>query len=68
LKPLIRAYMQMAIIVLVSLAGLSLTGCSDRFRYECQDPKNWHLAKCNPPQCKANETCTKYLIEVNHEN
>ena len=50
----------------VLLAALTLVGCfEDRFRYPCQAPANWHKAQCNPPLCKADETCTEYLIEVN---
>ncbi len=45
-----------------------LAGCSDSYRYKCQDPNNWQKQECNPPACKANETCTKYLIEVQNEN
>ena len=45
-----------------------VASCQDRFRYECQDPKNWHKVECNKPMCKADETCTEYLIEVPNEN
>jgi hypothetical protein len=49
-------------------AALLAVACQDRYRYECQDPKNWGKRSCNPPECKANETCTKYLIEVPNES
>lgn len=50
------------------LAAVLAVACQDRYRYECQDPNNWSQQRCQPPQCKANETCTKYLIEVPNES
>jgi hypothetical protein len=40
-----------------------LAGCSDVYRYECQDPANHHKAECQPPACEASGTCTKYLLK-----
>ena len=40
-----------------------LTGCSDVYRYECQDPANHLKTEYQPPACEANGTCTKYLIK-----
>jgi hypothetical protein len=68
MRPLVRAYTQIAIIVLVSLTGLVLAGCQDRFRYECQDPMNWSKSDCQPPKCEADGTCTKYLLKGADEN
>ncbi len=56
-------------IISIALAGLlmvSLTGCDslNRYRYPCQDPKNWEIAECNPPECEASQTCTKDVIEI----
>ena len=45
-----------------------LTGCSDAYRYPCQDPENWAKSACNPPECEADGTCTKYLLKGNNEN
>jgi hypothetical protein len=50
------------------LASVLLASCQDRYRFPCQDPKNWHKSECNKPKCKADETCTEYLIEVSNEN
>ena len=50
------------IITLVAL--LCLVGCSDRFRYECQDPTNWETAQCQKPQCEVNRTCPDLLVKV----
>ena len=55
-------------IISIALAGalmVSLTGCDlNRYRYPCQDPKNWEIAACNPPECEASQTCTKDVIKV----
>ena len=53
-------------IALACLLMVSLTGCDslNRYRYECQDPKNWEIAACNPPECEATQTCTKDVIKI----
>ena len=48
------------IITLIAL--LCLAGCSDRFRYECQDPANWNSAQCQKPACEASRTCPDLLV------
>jgi hypothetical protein len=52
--------------ILSVLCGL-LAGCEDRFRYPCQDPKNWELAECKPPICTATATCPDQLIKPEKE-
>jgi hypothetical protein len=54
--------------VCLLLVSALVASCQDRYRFPCQDPKNWHLAKCNKPTCKADETCTEYLIRIHHED
>jgi hypothetical protein len=53
-------------IALACLLMLSLTGCDslNRYRYPCQDPKNWEAAECTPPECEASQTCTKDVIKI----
>jgi len=36
---------------------LVLNACEDRFRYPCQDPKNWETEACKAPICTATGTC-----------
>ena len=46
------------------LALLSLTlllGCSEGYRYPCQDPDNWEQKQCKKPYCSANGTCPEDL-------
>ncbi len=54
-------------IISIAVAGLlmvSLTACDslNRYRYPCQDPKNWETAECTPPECEASQTCTKDVV------
>ena len=58
-------------ITAIALSGLLmilLSACSaeslNRSRYPCQDPKNWEIAECNPPECEATQTCTKDVIKI----
>ena len=45
-----------------------LAGCSESYRFPCQDPANWNKVHCTPPTCEANGTCTKYLLKEQNEN
>ena len=44
---------------LVFLLALSCTlvGCSDAYRYPCQDPENKDKAECNRPACEIDGMC-----------
>ena len=60
-----NSYMRKIITIALSgLLMLSLTGCDslNRYRYPCQDPQNWKIAECNPPECEASGLCTKDLL------
>lgn len=46
--------------VLLALC-LFLAGCSEAYRYPCQDPRNWDSANCQKPYCSANGTCPEDL-------
>lgn len=43
--------------LLITAMLLFVVGCEDRFRYKCQDPKNWEATECKPPLCTATATC-----------
>lgn len=47
-------------ILLSTLAILS--GCEDRYRYPCQDPKNWNSAECQKPQCDIGKSCPEHIF------
>ena len=50
------------ILVMSAMLAL-LAGCEDRFRYPCQDPKNWESPDCKPPICTALGTCPEMLVK-----
>lgn len=41
---------------------LLLSGCEDRFRYTCQDPKNWDSQECKKPYCEVSQTCPEHVF------
>ena len=47
---------------------LVLTGCSERYRYPCQDPRNWEEEMCKKPYCSANGTCPEDLRHYEKPN
>ncbi len=56
---------KLRILLLSTTLALGLSGCGyeGRFRYPCQDPKNWESAECKPPICTANGACPEDLVE-----
>ena len=47
---------------LLCLCLLLLSGCEDRFRYTCQDPKNWDSQECKKPYCEVSQTCPEHVF------
>lgn len=45
----------------VILVGL-MSGCKDRYRYECQNPENFHMEQCQKPRCQFTQQCPEYLV------
>ena len=45
----------------ILLLILLLAGCSDVYRYPCQNPDNWEHKVCKKPYCNANGTCPEDL-------
>jgi hypothetical protein len=43
----------------ILLAGMVIfmTGCQDRYRYPCQDPKNINLPECSVEVCNTTHEC-----------
>lgn len=44
------------------LLALFLSGCEDRYRYFCQDPKNFAAKRCQRPDCLFSQDCPDYLV------
>jgi len=59
-----------SLLPFVLLAALFSTGCEDRYRYTCQDPKNWETEECKRPACEADGVCPDMLLgkPVEEEN
>jgi len=47
----------LAVFVIVAFS----VGCTDRFRYPCQDPSNWASTECKRPACAVTSTCPDQL-------
>jgi hypothetical protein len=41
---------------------LVLGACEDRYRYTCQDPKNFQAKRCQRPDCLFTQDCPDYLV------
>ena len=41
---------------------LALMGCEERYRYFCQDPKNFSEKRCQRPDCLFTQDCPDYLV------
>ena len=51
-------------LLLVLLLPIGLAMCSgDRFRYPCQDPKNWDKDFCKLPICDVTRTCPEHVFK-----
>ena len=45
-----------------SIAMFLLYGCEDRYRYWCQNPKNFSAKQCQRPDCQFTQDCPDYLV------
>ena len=50
------------LILIVLPVGLATFG-GDRFRYPCQDPKNWETEQCKKPLCDVTRTCPEHIFK-----
>lgn len=49
-------------LLAILLFSFFIMGCADRYRYPCQNPKNWNEAICQKPYCSSTGTCPDDLI------
>jgi hypothetical protein len=47
---------------LLVLALVALVGCENSYRYECQNPDNFHKPDCQKPKCLFTQQCPEYLV------
>jgi hypothetical protein len=50
------------VFFVIALGIGSLGGCSDRYRYICQDPDHFTDKECQKPKCLFTQTCPEYLV------
>ena len=50
------------LFLIVLPLGLAIFG-GDRFRYPCQDPKNWDKQMCKFPDCDVTRTCPEHVFK-----
>lgn len=48
--------------LLVLILALLVVACEDRYRYFCQDPKNFSAKRCQRPDCLFTQDCPDYLV------
>jgi hypothetical protein len=49
-------------LLYLGLLLVLITGCEDRYRYYCQDPKNFAQKRCQKPDCLFTQDCPEYLV------
>jgi hypothetical protein len=50
------------VITISLLCVILLAGCTDSYRYPCQNPDNFELKECQKPRCLFTQTCPEYLV------
>lgn len=53
--------MKYALLMIALVASVFYFG-EDRYRYPCQNPRNWDLKECKPPICTIEGTCPDKLL------
>lgn len=56
-----KLFFGLLILLLLPLT-LAIFG-GDRFRYPCQDPKNWDNQMCKFPDCDVTRTCPEHVFK-----
>jgi hypothetical protein len=50
-------------LVVLALPVLFAAGCEERYRYPCQDPKNWDQPMCQKPLCEVHRQCPDLIFK-----
>ena len=56
-----KLFLGLLILLLLPLT-LAVFG-GDRFRYPCQDPRNWEKEICQKPLCDVTRTCPEHIFK-----
>jgi hypothetical protein len=57
---------RMALIIL-ALPIMIAAGCEQKYRYPCQDAKNWETEHCQKPRCEIHRDCPSHIFNENEE-
>jgi hypothetical protein len=49
--------------LIAALTLIMLTGCSDYYRYPCQNPDNWEKDICKKPWCEISKSCPEHIFK-----
>jgi hypothetical protein len=55
------------VVFILALPVVFAAGCEQKFRYPCQDPKNWETAQCQKPLCEVNRDCPDLIFKESAE-
>jgi hypothetical protein len=50
-------------LVILCLPIVIAAGCEERYRYPCQDPKNWDEEICQKPLCEVHRQCPELIFK-----
>lgn len=57
----LKLFKWLAILLILPIGMAYCSG--DRFRYPCQDPKNWDKEFCQKPLCDVTRTCPEHIFK-----
>ena len=58
-----RKLLKWVFIILLAPLALAYFSDGERFRYPCQDPKNWDKEMCKLPHCDVTRTCPEHIFK-----
>jgi hypothetical protein len=50
-------------LAILALPVVIAAGCQERYRYPCQDPKNWDQEMCQKPLCEVHRQCPDLIFK-----
>jgi hypothetical protein len=50
-------------LAILCLPVVIAAGCKERYRYPCQDPKNWETEQCKKPLCEVHRQCPDLIFK-----
>jgi len=49
--------------LIIILGVVCMVGCSDYYRYPCQNPDNWDKDICKKPWCEISKSCPEHIFK-----